>query len=134
MLILGIMSWVVSFSQNITSKSENANVAQYDLLKKVNEYYPDISLSEKVVNFYIDDKIIDTKQEFTIKNSEFTSCKLSISPDNKRVVFDFLSDKNGKIYGAVIVFKGNYVKTTFNEKSGQYDVMVNGKSVYLQKM
>jgi hypothetical protein len=133
-LILGFMFSVASFSQNITSKNENANVAQYELLKKVNEYYPDISLSEKVVNFYIEDKIIDTKQEFAIKNTEFSSYKLSISPDNKRLIFDFESDKNGRIYGAVIVFKGKYVKTTFSEKSGQYDVMVNGKSVYMQKM
>jgi hypothetical protein len=133
-LILGLMFSVASFSQNITSKIENATPAQYELLKKVNEYYPDITLSEKVVNFYVDDKIIDTKQEFILKNTEFTSYKLSISPDNKRVVFDFESVNSGKIYGAVIVFKGNYVRTTINEKSGQYDVMVNGKSVYLQKM
>lgn len=133
-LILGIMFSVASFSQTIASKSENASPAQYELLKKVNEYYPDISLSEKVVNFYVDDKIIDTKQEFAIKNTDFSSYKLSISPDNKRVVFDFVSASNGKIYGAVIVFKGNYVRTTFNEKLGQYDVMVNGKSVYLQKL
>ena len=133
-LILGFMFSVASFSQNITSKIENANVAQYELLKKVNEYYPDISLSEKVTNFYVDNKIIDTKQEFETKGTEFTSYKLSISPDNRRLVFDFESDKNGKIYGAVIIFKGNYVRTTINEKSGQYDVSVNGKSVYLQKM
>ena len=133
-LILGFMFSVASFSQNIVSKSEDASPSQYELLKKVNEYYPDISLSEKVVNFYVDDKIIDTKQEFAIKNTDFSSYKLSISPDNKRVVFDFVSASNGKIYGAVIVFKGNYVRTTFNEKLGQYDVMVNGKSVYLQKM
>lgn len=118
-LILGFMFSAAAFSQTITSKSENASPAQYELLKKVNEYYPDISLSDKVVNFYIDDKIIDTKQEFAIKGTEFTSYKLSFSPDNKRVVFDFESDKNGKIYGAVIVFKGKYVRTTFNEKSGQ---------------
>jgi hypothetical protein len=133
-LLLGFMFSVASFSQNITSKSENANVAQYELLKKVNEYYPDISLSEKVVNFYIDDKIIDTKQEFALKGTEFTSYKLSINPDNKRVIFDFVSDKNGKIYGAVIVFKRNYVRTTFNENLGQVDIMVNGKSVCMQKM
>ncbi|HEU4788526.1 MAG TPA: hypothetical protein VFS71_02480 [Flavobacterium sp.] len=133
LLILGFMFSVASFSQTITSKIENASPAQYELLKKVNEYYPDISLSEKVVNFYVDDKIIDTKQEFA-KNADFNSYKLSISPDNKRLVFDFDSVSNGKIYGAVIVFKGKYVKTTINEKSGQYDVMVNGKSVYLQKM
>lgn len=103
------------------------------MLKKANEYYPDISLSEKVVNFYVDDKIIDTTLEFA-KNAEFSSYKLSISPDNKRLIFDFESVKNGKIYGAVVVFKGKYVRTTINEKTGQYDVMVNGKSVYMQKM
>ena len=132
-LILGFMISVASFSQNITSKIENASPAQYELLKKANEYYPDISLSEKVVNFYVDDKIIDTKLEFA-KTAEFSSYKLSISPDNKRLIFDFESVNNGKIYGAVIVFKGKYVRTTINEKSGQYDVMVNGKSVYMQKM
>lgn len=123
-----------SFSQTIISKSENANAAQYELLKKVNEYYPDISLSDKVINFYIDDKIIDTKQEFALKNTDFSTYKLSISPDNKRVVFDFVSASNGKIYGVVVFFKGNYVRTTFNETSGQYDTMINGKSVYLQKL
>ena len=133
-LILCFMFSGALFSQNITSKIETATAAQYDLLKKVNEFYPDISLSDKVVNFYVGDKIIDTKQEFATKNTEFSAYEVSINPDNKRLVFTFESDKNGKIYGAVIVFRGNYVRTTFNERSGQYDVMVNGKSVYLQKM
>lgn len=124
---------IASFSQNIISKNENASPAQYEFLKQVNHYYPDISLSEKVINFYVDDKIIDTNQEFA-KNAEFTSYKLGISPDNRRLIFNFESPTNGKIYGAVIIFKGKYVRTTFNDKSGQYDVMVNGKSTYLQKM
>src|SRR6187549_1477555 len=117
-LILGFMFSVASFSQNIISKIENATPAQYELLKKVNEYYPDISLSEKVVNFYVGDQIIDSTQEFATKNTEFSTYKVSLSPDNKRLTFDYESAKNGKIYGAVIVFKGNYVKTTINEKSG----------------
>jgi hypothetical protein len=132
-LLLGFMFSAASFSQTIASKNENASPGQYELLKKVNEYYPDIALSDKVVNFYVDDKIIDTKQEFA-KTADFSSYKLSISPDNKRVVFDFVSAANGKSYGAVVVFKGNYVRTSFNESTGQYDVMVNGKSVYLQKL
>ena len=133
-LILSVMFSVASFSQTITYKIENASPAQYELLKQVHEYYPDISLSDKVVNFYSDDKIIDSKQTFVVKDTEFTDYSLSISPDNKRVIFDFVSVKNGKIYGAVVVFRGNYVRTTINERSGQYDVMVNGKSVYMQKM
>ena len=134
LLILGLMFSIASFSQNIISKNENASPAQYEFLKQVNHFYPDISLSEKVINFYVDDKIIDTNQEFEIKNTEFTSYKLGISPDNTRLIFNFESPTNGKIYGAVIIFKGKYVRTTFNDKSGQYDVMVNGKSTYLQKM
>jgi len=133
-LMLGFLFSVASFSQNITSKSENASPAQYELLKKVNEYYPDISLNDKVVNFYVGDKIIDTKQEFAIKNTDFTSYELSLSPDNKRVVFNFVSDKNGKIYGAVVLVKGSYVRTTFNENLGLVDVMVNGKSVCIQNI
>jgi hypothetical protein len=134
LLLASFMFTVVSFAQNITSKSENASPAQYELLKKVNEYYPDISLSEKVVNFYVDDKIIDTKQEFALKDTEFSSYKISLDSDNKKLTFDFTSVQNGKIYGEVTVFKGNYVRTTFNEKLGQVDIMVNGKAVYTQKM
>ena len=133
-LILGFMFSIASFSQNITSKSENANAAQYELLKKVNGYYPDISLSEKVVNYYVGDKIIDTKQEFAMKNTEFTSYELSISPDNKRVVFNFVSEKSGKIYGAVVLVKGSYVRTTFNENLRLVDIMVNSKSACIQNI
>ncbi|AOW10114.1 hypothetical protein [Flavobacterium gilvum] len=132
-LILALMFSIVAFSQNITSKIETASPAQYELLKKVNEYYPDISLSEKVVNFYVDENIIDTKQEFAIKGTEFSKYEVSISPDNKRLIFSFESTKNGKVYGAVVLFKGKYVRTTFNENSGQVDMMVNGKSVFIKK-
>src|SRR6478736_1064792 len=100
-LILTVMFSVTSFSQNIISKIENASPAQYEFLKQVHEYYPDISLSEKVVNFYADDKIIDTKQEFVTTNTEFSTYKINLSSNNKRLVFDFESDKNGKIFGAV---------------------------------
>lgn len=133
-LLFGLMISTVSFAQNIVSKIENASAAQYELLKKTNEYYPDINLSDKVINFYVDNKMIDTKQEFVLKDTNFSSYNISLNPDNKKIIFDFTSSDNGKIYGEVNVFKGNYVKTTFNEKLGQFDVMVNGKAVYTQKM
>lgn len=128
------MFTAISFAQNITSKNENANAAQYDLLKKVNQFYPDITLSDKVVNFYIDDNIIDSKQEFDLKESIFTIYKLSIDPDNKRVSFDFVSKENGRMYGQVVVFEGKYVRTIFIEKSKQVEVMVDGKSLFIKKM
>ena len=134
LLILSILISTASFAQNIISKNENASAAQYELLKKVNEYYPDINLSDKVVNFYVDDKIIDTKQEFALKNTKFSSYNISFSPDNKKLLFDYTSADTGKIYGEINVMNGKYVRTTFNEKTGQFDVMVNGKAVYSQKM
>ncbi|WP_348797291.1 hypothetical protein [Flavobacterium adhaerens] len=133
-LLLSFVITTASFAQNIISKNENANVAQYELLKKVNEYYPDISLSEKVVNFYIEDKIIDTKQNFDIKGTKFTTYTLSIDPDNKKVSFEFVSKEDGRIFGEINVFKGNYLRTTYNEKLSQIDVMMNGKSVYQNKL
>lgn len=133
-LILSILISSSSFAQNIISKIENASAAQYELLKKTNEYYPDINLSDKVINFYVDNKVIDTKQEFVLKNTNFSSYNISLNPDNKKIMFEFTSSDNGKIYGEVNVFNGNYVRTTFNEKLGQFDVMVNGKAVYTQKL
>ena len=133
-LLIVFMITTISFGQTITSKNEDANVAQYELLKKVNQYYPDITLSFKVINFYIDDKIIDTKQEFDLKNTKFTSYKLRIEPDNTKVLFEFVSNENGKIYGEVTLFKGNYIRTTYNEQKGEVEFSINGKAAYKKKI
>lgn len=133
-LLFVFMITAISFGQNITTKNEDANVAQYELLKKVNEYYPDITLSDKVINFYIDEKIIDTKQEFNLKGTKFTSYKLGIEPGNKKVLFEFISDENGRIYGDVVVFKGNFIRTTFKESKGEFEISINGKAVYSKKL
>ena len=134
LLLLGFMISTASFAQIIKSKNEVASAAQYELLKKVNQFYPDITLSDKVVNFYIDDKLMDTRQEFILKDRKFSNYKLSIDPDNKKVSFDFNSTENGKIYGEVTLFRGSYIRTTFNEKLETVEVMIDGKAVYSKKI
>ncbi|MFW0735824.1 hypothetical protein [Flavobacterium sp. T12S277] len=55
----------ISFAQTITSKKEDATPAQYALLEKVNQYYPDITLSKTVTNFKTHEKnssIIDSRK------------------------------------------------------------------------
>lgn len=133
-LLFVFMITTISFAQTITTKIENANAAQYELLKKVNEYYPDITLSDKVTNFYIDEKIVDSKQEFDLKGTKFTSYKLGIEPDNKKILFEFVSDENGKVYGEVYFFKGSFVRTSYNEQKGEIEVSINGKAVYKKKI
>ena len=133
-LLLAFMITAVSFAQTITTKNENANAAQYDLLKKVNEYYPDITLSDKVINFYIAENIIDTKQEFVLKGTKFSSYKLQIEPDNKRVLYEYVSNETGKVYGEITVFKGSYIRTNYNDQKGEIEISINGKAVYNKKI
>ncbi|MCV2484962.1 hypothetical protein OD917_08515 [Flavobacterium sp. SH_e] len=134
LLLLAVLCTSISFAQTITSKQEEASVEQYELLKKVNQYYPDISLSKSVTNFYADGKIIDSQQDFDLRGTKFSSYKLGIEPGNKKVKFDYTSNEAGHVYGDVTIFNGNALRTTFNEKTNQIDVSLNGKSVYLKKL
>ncbi|MNQ26479.1 hypothetical protein D3C85_397180 [compost metagenome] len=134
LLLLAVLFTSISFAQTITSKQEQASVEQYELLKKVNQYYPDISLSKSVTNFYADGKIIDSQQDFDLRGTKFSSYKLGIEPGNKKVKFDYTSSEAGHVYGDVTIFNGNALRTTFNEKNNQIDVSLNGKSVYLKKL
>lgn len=133
-LLVAILFSSFSFAQTITSKQEDANVEQYELLKKVNQYYPDITLSKTVTNFYADGNIIDSQQQFDLKGTKFSSYKLGIEPGNKKLLFEYVSDETGKVYGDVQVFKGNVLRTTFSDKTNQIEVSLNGKSVYLKKL
>lgn len=133
-LLFAFIFTTMSFAQTISSKLEEVNPAQYDLLKKVNEYYPDITLNKSITNFYAEGKIIDSQQQFDLKGTKFSSYKLGIEPDNKKLLFEYVSDENGKIYGDVSVFKGNVLRTTFNEQKSEIEVSLNGKAVFSKKI
>ncbi|MDR7211546.1 hypothetical protein [Flavobacterium piscis] len=133
-LLLSLIVTSMSFAQTITSKLENVSTAQYELLKKVNEFYPDITLNKQINNFYADGKIIDSQQEFDLRNTKFSSYKLGIEPDNKKLLFEYVSDETGKVYGDVSVFKGNVLRTTFSDSKNEIEVSLNGKAVYQNKL
>jgi len=134
MLLLALIFTTITFAQTITSKKEDASPEQYALLEKVNKFYPDITLNKTVTNFYADGNIIDTHQEFDLANSKFSSYKIGIEPDNKKLLFEYVSDETGKVWGDVTLFKGNALRTTFSEKNNEISVALNGKSVYLKKL
>jgi len=133
-LLLALIFTTISFAQTISSKLEDASADQYALLQKVNEYYPDITLNKAVTNFYADGRIIDSQQSFNLKGTKFSSYKLGIEPDNKKLLFEYVSDETGKVYGDVSLFKGSVLRTTFTERTGLVDVSLNGKSVYQTKI
>jgi len=133
-LLLALIFSTISFAQTISSKLEDANPAQYSLLEKVNKYYPDITLNKAITNFYADGKIIDSQQSFDLKGTKFKSYKLGIEPDNKKLLFEYVSDETGKVYGDVSLFKGSVLRTTFTERTGLIDVSLDGKSVYQTKI
>lgn len=133
-LLLALVFSTISFAQTISSKIEEVSASQYELLKKVNEYYPDITLNKSITNFYADGKIIDSQQQFDLRGTKFSSYKLGIEPDNKKLLFEYVSSETGKIYGDVSVFKGNVLRTTFNEQKNEIEVSLNGKAVYSKKL
>lgn len=133
-LLFAIIFTTMSFAQTISSKKEDVSPAQYELLQKVNQFYPDITLNKTITNFYADGTIIDSQQEFDLSASKFSKYKLGIEPDNKKLLFEYVSDETGKVYGDVTVFKGSVLRTTFSEKTNQIEVSLNGKSVYLKKI
>lgn len=133
-LLLSVLFTSISFAQNIESKKEDVSPAQYELLQKVNQYYPDITLNKSITNFYAGTTVIDSQQEFDVKGTKFSSYKIGIEPDNKKLLFEYVSDETGKVYGDVSVFKGHVLRTTFNEKNNQIEVSLDGKSVYLKKI
>ena len=133
-LLLALIFTTISFAQTITSKQEDANVEQYALLTKVNQYYPDITLNKTITNFYADGKIIDSQQQFDLKGTKFSSYKIGIEPGNKKLLFEYISDETGKVFGDVQLFKGNILRTTFSDKNNEIEVSLNGKSVYLKKL
>jgi hypothetical protein len=132
-IMLFLFASTISFSQTITSKIEPVSIDQYEFIKKVNQFYPDIPLTKQITNFYTDEKLIDSKQEFDLIGTEFLSYNLGIGPYNKRMVFDYTTKTDGKSHGEISLFKGDVYKTVYYDDKNQFEVFLNGKSVYQKK-
>ncbi len=131
--LLLLLVTTVSFSQTVTSKIEPVSVEQYEFIKKVNEFYPDIPLTKQITNFYSDDKIIDSRQEFDLRGTQFSAYSLAVGPYNKTMKYDYTTKTDGRTHGDISLFKGDVIKTVYYEDKNQYEVFINGKSVYLKK-
>lgn len=132
-LFFTLMFASVSFAQTITTKIEEVSIPQFELLKKVSEFYPDITLSKTITNFYADDKIIDSQQEFDLTGTTFSKYRLGIEPDNKKVLYEYTTKEGATVYGDISLFNGNVLRTKFDKEKNEIEVSLNGKAVYLKK-
>jgi hypothetical protein len=51
--MLFLFASTISFSQTITSKIEPVSIDQYEFIKKVNQFYPDIPLTKQITIFIL---------------------------------------------------------------------------------
>ncbi|MBK0368519.1 hypothetical protein [Flavobacterium agrisoli] len=119
-----------SYAQTIVNKIENVNAQQLEFIKKVNSFYPDITVNNSITNYYADGNIIDSKQEFDLKGTKFSSYKIGIQPGNTKMLYEYETADLGKVYGDIRIFNGKYVRTQFMDKSNKIEIYVDGKAVY----
>ena len=89
---------------------------------------------KKYILLAIDDKIIDSQQEFDLRGTNFLTYRLGIEPDNRKVIYEYTSKDGGSVYGDISLFNGNVLRTTFNKEKNEIEVSLNGKAVYLKKL
>ncbi|QKJ63837.1 hypothetical protein [Flavobacterium sp. M31R6] len=112
---------VLGFSQKKLKAYEQETVAvsfdQYDLIKKVNEYYPDIFVSKSITNNYTN----DLKERVLVESYlvyemplNCTSYSVLVYPDNTRLDYSYNRKDKGFFYGNVTIFNGSVYRTVFN--------------------
>lgn len=112
---------VLGFGQNKLKGYEEQTVAvsfdQYDLIKKVNEYHPDILVSKTVTNNYTNDLknrvLVESNLVYEMPK-DCTEYDVLIYPDNTRLDYSYNSKDLGFVYGNVTVFNGHVYRTLFN--------------------
>lgn len=114
-------------------KTDIATIEQYELIKKVNSFYPDIMLSKQVKNKF--------KNNF--KTNEFLSADLIYDDianyklynvtilDNRCLSYMFVTPEDVLTFGEVRTFDGNTVRTLYKLDKGKslMQYFINGKLI-----
>lgn len=126
-LFLLLFVSVLSYSQSTKMKAyleqtETVTFEQYDLIKKVNQFYSDIIISKTIKNSYTDDLkehlLIESHLVYEIP-TDCTSYSVLIYPDNSRMDYFYNHKEYGFIYGNITVFNGSVYRTLFNVKDNK---------------
>lgn len=114
-------------------KTEVISFEQYDLIKKANEYYPDILVSKEVRNNIVSDlkeqRYLDTDLVYSLP----TDCKTyDVKMYSTYLLnYEYTLKDDTYISGSVRLFNGDYVRTLFKSKGNTRIIQyfVNGKLI-----
>lgn len=140
--LLFLLLTVSSYSQDkikaYIQKTETISFEQYDLIKKANEYYPDILVSKQVKN----NSITDLNQSIYL-DSELvyelpSDCKVySVKLLNTFLIdYTYILNDSTYISGNIRLFNGDYIRTLFksHENTRLIQYFINGKLINEKKI
>jgi hypothetical protein len=138
-IILGLL-FVSSLSYGqikfgvLTEQTETVSFEQYDLIKKVNEFCPDLFVSKQVTNIYsgkllADDKILLKSVLVSEMPSDCDFYNIVLMPDNLNVNYSYHIKDGDNVFGTVSLFNGNVHRTMYVYKgdSRKAKYFINGK-------
>ncbi|HEX8577731.1 MAG TPA: hypothetical protein VF677_15700 [Flavobacterium sp.] len=104
--------------------TETLNIDQKILLDKINEYYPDIFLSDLVKNIYSTNETRErTLLQSVLMISNPQNCSyynINIYPDNSRIYFAYNRDDDKSTnFGDITVFNNAVHRTLYRVKEGK---------------
>lgn len=137
-LLLFIILSVPAFAQDsdmkiFLEKKEPISIDQYDLIKQVNIFYPDILISKEVKTNYKNNLKVNEflSAEILYPNTgKFKLYNVTIM-DKRHLTYTFLSNDDILTYGDVRIFDGKTVRTLYR-LSGANSLMqyfVDGKLI-----
>lgn len=138
LILLFFTSAMYSQSTKISAfitKDEIVSFDQYDLIKKINDYYPDLLVSKSVKNCFSnnlkENVLIESYLNYEL-TSQFLSYSILLYPDNTRIDYSYETINSGFVYGNVTLFNGDVIRTMYVVKSDStyYGYYVNSKLIY----
>lgn len=142
-ILLLLFISVSVFSQETKYKTyieakETISSDQYNLIKKINSFYPDLILSKQIKNIYKSDlkeKVLIQSYLIIPTPLDCTSYNIFIYPDNTRINYDYNIKGKGPYYGNVTIFNGDVYRTIFKvdgtSRISKY--YINGKLINEKK-
>lgn len=119
-LLFFILLAIPSFSQDsdmkiYLEKKEAISIEQYDLLKQVNIFYPDIMISKEVKNNYKNNLKVNEfiSSELIYENANKYKLYNVTILDKRHLTYTFVSSEGVLTYGDVRIFDGKTIRTLY---------------------
>lgn len=118
------------------AKDELISFEQYDCIKKINQFYPDLFVSKSVKNCYSnnlkENLLIESYLNFSELPQDCDSYQILIYPDNTRIDYEYHLKNGTLMYGNVTIFNDDVIRTTYaiKDTSYVYCYYINSKLIY----